>query len=378
MNITSLSVYNWFVRYKYHFYFWPPVIGFFVLLDYIQYYEYSHYQRHLYMAFVQLCIFYSSLFAIKKFETATAKSWIKSIGRFLLSFGFIMFLNHWRGKIAARFDLDLHPKFYLLFLDTIRIYWGLAFYAIGYYYLTRSNQKEKQLRAVEQEKATAELATAHLALQNAELVAQNALAKQQLLEMENKFLRAQINPHFLYNTLNMFYTQTRPLSTPLANNILTLSRIMRYSLETTHHGQLAPLKMEVEHLKRVISIHQLRFNNQLQLSFTIEGPYAQVLVAPLIFITLLENALKHGVTNDPARPIVLWLAVDNSHIYFTIRNKKSNRPRGQSHGIGLDNIKSRLQNVYGSRCHFAIEQAADEFHVVLAIEHRIAIVPTQH
>jgi two-component system, LytTR family, sensor kinase len=317
------------------------------------------------MAFLQLCTFYSSLFVLIKFKGETVKDWYASIGRLLLSFIFIVFLNYWRGRIAARFDVNLHPGFYLLILDTIRTYWGYAFYAIGYYFITRSNLKEKQLRQVEQQKATAELAAA-------QLEAKNAQAQQALLEMELNFLRAQINPHFLYNTLNVFYTQVQPLSPPLAKGLLTLSQVMRYSLETVQGGQLVPLKQETINLQRVISIHQLRFNQQLQIDFTIEGPYSQVQVAPLLFITLLENALKHGVANDPTHPIVLWLSVDATHIHFTIRNQKNGQPHGSSSGIGMENLRSRLQAVYGSRYLLSVEETDHQYHVGLAIEHGAA------
>jgi two-component system, LytTR family, sensor kinase len=345
---------------KYHLYFWIAFFAFFMLLEYIQYREYFNLVRQLYIIIIDLSIFYSFLYALLHFKRDSTWAWVKSIALFALSFGLVMFLNYWRGKLAEYYGTVLHKSFGELLGDTIYTYSGLAFYSLGYYYLTRYGTKQKELKQLAEEKATQDIAAMQLATNNTQL-------QRDMLQMENNFLRAQINPHFLYNTLNVFYTQTLPLSPKLADSILTLSHIMRYSLETTHEGQLVPLKMEVAHLKRVIAIHQLRFNNQLQIKFTIEGPYAQVQVAPLIFITLLENALKHGVAEDPYNPIELWLAVDTTHIYFTIRNKKSGKARGQSHGIGMDNLKSRLQAVYGDKHQFGIEEKGDEYHVVLAI-----------
>ena len=197
----------------------------------------------------------------------------------------------------------------------------------------------------------------------------NAQLRQNILELENNFLRAQINPHFLYNTLNVFYAQAQPLSEALSNSILTLAKIMRYSLETTQGGHLVPLEMEVAHLRRVISIHQLRFDNQLQINFTVEEPLGEVKIVPLIFITLLENALKHGEASDPDSPIALWLAADTSRIYFTIRNKIGNQSRDRSLGIGMENIKKRLQAVYGERHQFDVENKDGIYQVVLVIEH---------
>jgi two-component system, LytTR family, sensor kinase len=355
-------IYNWLLRYKYHFYFWPPFLLFLIILDYIQYPEYTFIQRELYMAFLQLCIFYSSLFVVKKFKRTTFRNWIISIARLLLSFGFILFLNHWRGKLAALFGYKIHETFYILLLDTIRVYWGLAVYALGYYYLTRYGTKQKELRQLAEAKAAQDVAAAQLATQNAQM-------KQEMLELENNFLRAQINPHFLYNTLNTFYARAMSSDPALAESIVNLSEIMRYSLETTQGAQLVPLQSEVRHLKRVIGMHQLRSSDKLQINFTTEGQYGQVQVAPLIFVTLLENALKHGDVTNPDEPVTLWLAVDATHIYFTIRNSISNKPKEHSHGIGLENIKKRLQHVYGNRYRFGVETKEDQYHVILAIEY---------
>jgi hypothetical protein len=347
---------------KYHIYFWLALLGFFISLNYILLPEYTFWQRELYMAFLQLCIFYSFLFALANFKKGTIRNWTVSISRFLLSFGFIVFLNHWRGKIAALFDYTMHETFSLLLLDTLRLYCGLAFYALGYYYLTRYATKQKELRQLAEAKAAQDMAAAQLTIHNAQL-------QQDVLELENNFLRAQINPHLLYNTLNTFYARALASDTELAQSIINLSEMMRYSLETTRGGQLVPLQMEVDHLRRVIGMYQLRSADKMHITFTAEGQGGQVHVAPLIFITLLENALKHGDVTNPDEPVALWLAVDATHIYFTIRNKISNKPKENSHGIGLDNIKKRLHHVYGDRYRFGVENKDDSYHVVLAIEH---------
>lgn len=226
---------------------------------------------------------------------------------------------------------------------------------------------EVDLRELEKEQATQDIAAA-------KLVAQNAQLQQNMLEMENNFLRAQINPHFLYNTLNLFYTKALPADKDLAIGILTLADIMRYSLETTHGGQLVSLQMEVEHLGRVISMHQLRFGNRFHVQLTTKGNFEGIQVAPLIFITLLENALKHGDAEDPDEPIVLWLAADATNIYFTIRNKKADATNVHSHGIGLENVRNRLHNVYGSHYQLGIDKTETVYSVVLTIKH--AAIPT--
>ncbi|HAD14804.1 MAG TPA: hypothetical protein DCF33_20445, partial [Saprospirales bacterium] len=133
------------------------------------------------------------------------------------------------------------------------------------------------------------------------LVQRRILQEQKLqLEMEKSqanfnFLKAQINPHFLHNTLNFLYAKSLPYSEELSEGILTLSDIMRYALdEQTRQDGKALLADEVEHVNNVIKINQLRFENQLQVHFTVQGSLEGLRIAPFVLITLVENAFKHG------------------------------------------------------------------------------------
>jgi sensor histidine kinase YesM len=181
------------------------------------------------------------------------------------------------------------------------------------------------------------------------------------LEMEKaqanfNFLKAQINPHFLHNTLNFFYAKSLPYSPDLSEGILTLSDIMRYALsEHTLHEGKALLTDEVEHVNNVIKIHQLRFEHRLQVRFEVQGKTDGVLIVPFVLITLVENAFKHGDLNDAAHPLDIRLTIKNGALYFFCRNKKKNGPKQLSTGIGLENIKKRLELAYGNTFLFYIE-----------------------
>jgi sensor histidine kinase YesM len=371
---------------RYHFYFWGFHFSFLFVLDYLYFKEDFIIAREFFMIFMQLSIFYSFLFALVKFKKGSIWNWVISIGNFLLSFGLILFLNHLRGKLAAYYDPDniLHENFGVLVNETISYYNVLALYATGYYFLMRYATKQKELRQLSEAKAAQDIAAAQLEAKNAQLALQNAQlaqekataelaaahAQQDLLQMELNFLRAQINPHFLYNTLNYFYDRAMDNDAPLAQSMITLSEIMRYSLETTQGGQLTLLQKEVRHLQQVIGLYQLRASNRLYIHFATEGQYGQVQVAPLIFITLLENALKHGVVNNPQQPVTIRLAVDTTHIHFAIANT-INHQRSHlaehNHGIGLDNIKKRLHHVYGNRCRLEVNIEEERYEVAVEI-----------
>jgi two-component system, LytTR family, sensor kinase len=339
-----------------HIYYWLIYYSVVFLLDYTAYGSLLRVDRELLVFFMQLCVFYSFLFSLLHFRGGDFLSWLKSASLFSLSFGLVIFFNYLRSRLAAHYGIDLHGGSPSVFLtETIAIYSQFSFYALGYYYLTRSNQKQNELRQLAEAKAAQEAANAQL--------------RQNLLEAENSFLRAQINPHFLYNTLNVFYAQALPLSKPLANNIVVLADIMRYSLEATESNTLVPLRMEVDQLERVVALHQLRFGGNLHIALTVNAQTDGINVAPLIFVTLLENALKHGELNDPTAPVAIWLATSNAQIFFTIRNKKSTDPPEHGHGIGLDNIRKRLDNIYGDNYRLGINDSVDWFEAVLTIKY---------
>src|SRR5215203_7393430 len=126
------------------------------------------------------------------------------------------------------------------------------------------------------------------------------------------FLKAQINPHFLHNTLNFLYAKSLPYSPELSEGILTLSDIMRYALsEGNAKDGKVPLKDEIEHVRNVIKINQLRFSNNLNVQFDVEGVINSASIIPFILITLVENAFKHGDLRSNEYPINIKLKIEN-------------------------------------------------------------------
>ena len=198
--------------------------------------------------------------------------------------------------------------------------------------------------------------------------------QQKILEIQNlqanyNFLKAQINPHFLHNTLNFFYAKSLPYSEELSDGILTLSEIMRYALskENAIDGKIL-LKDEIEHLRNVIKINQLRFSNKLQVVFEVHGLVGEVMMIPFVLITIVENAFKHGDLKNPDYPIDIQLTVVNDSLTFWCKNKKKNGPKELSTGIGLDNTIKRLDMVYGIKYTINIIDETDFYTTELIIK----------
>jgi two-component system, LytTR family, sensor kinase len=181
------------------------------------------------------------------------------------------------------------------------------------------------------------------------------------------FLKAQINPHFLHNTLNFLYAKSLPYSTELSEGILTLSDIMRYALGPAARDGKVMLKDEIEHVRNVIKINQLRFSNNLKVQFDVSGVVNGATIVPFILITIVENAFKHGDLKCPDHPIDIKLEVENKSMYFFCRNRKKTGPKEISTGIGLDNIKKQLDLTYGRNYSLNVKDEAEFYTTELTI-----------
>lgn len=202
------------------------------------------------------------------------------------------------------------------------------------------------------------------------------------------FLKAQINPHFLHNTLNFLYAKSLPYSAELSEGILTLSDIMRYALsEGNAKDGKAPLKDEIEHVRNVIKINQLRFSNSLNVQFEVEGVVNGATIIPFVLITLVENAFKHGDLKNTDDPITIKVKVmddkgfsvtpgtvnltiaetQKKKLYFYCRNRKKSGPKELSTGIGLENIQKRLDLAYGKDYIFNVKDDEEYYTTELTI-----------
>jgi two-component system LytT family sensor kinase len=165
--------------------------------------------------------------------------------------------------------------------------------------------------------------------------------QEELLKTEIKFLKAQVNPHFLFNTLNFFYAETYKLSPKLGDGIMVLTEIMRYTVQSTQNEEISVGK-EADFLHKYVEIQQLRFHDRLQVQLETNIFSPSVRIPPLIILTFVENAFKYGKLNDPQHPVVIKLEADPKKIKFYCENLKNSHFREPSTTVGLENIKIRL------------------------------------
>lgn len=182
-------------------------------------------------------------------------------------------------------------------------------------------------------------------LKQIQLKEEIAVLKSNQLAQELKFLKTQINPHFLFNTLNNIYGLALKKSDDTPEIILKLAKIMRYNIYESANEEVALIK-EIENIEDFIAIHQLR-HSKLDLNFQYKIDNTNQVIAPLILIQFIENAFKHGVSESVSKAkIAIDLELFNSVLTFKVINSKEIKTSVDSTKIGLKNIERQLQLLY--------------------------------
>lgn len=195
----------------------------------------------------------------------------------------------------------------------------------------------------------------------------NSEMEKVLLESELSALKQQINPHFLYNTLNYFYSKSLTVSPDLARGIGILSELMRYSIGSTQgHGQ-ASLHDEIIQINHYIELQQLRFCNKLQIVFEQSISHPEQKIVSMILMNFVENAFKHGDLHDPSLPLKIYLQSNAKELTFEIENKIADKSNKTTSGIGIENTKKRLAIAYPGRHTLHISKTGSTYIVQLSI-----------
>jgi len=185
------------------------------------------------------------------------------------------------------------------------------------------------------------------------------------LKTELSMLRSQVSPHFMFNVLNNMVALARKKSDLLEPSLIKLSSLMRYMLYETD-DQKVPLEKEIEYLQSYIDLQKQRFGNNVKINTTFGSNGAYHEIEPMLLIPFVENAFKHGtgIINNPE--IDVDLKTDKNMLNFSVRNKfngSSSETRDKTSGIGLPNVKRRLNLLYGKN-HSLLVTQKDEWFVV--------------
>ncbi|MEJ8803655.1 sensor histidine kinase [Pontibacter sp. H249] len=191
--------------------------------------------------------------------------------------------------------------------------------------------------------------------------------EQAKLTTELAFLRSQINPHFLFNTINDIYSLTYQKSDLAPDALLKLSGLLRYMLRESEQQQVL-LKKEVDYLQDVVELQRIGLKGNAFIDLTAEGSIEGKLIAPLMLISFVENAFKHGVCTDPVDPVSIGLRVEEHTLYFTVFNKKNKDQKDKTGGIGLTNVRRRLELLYPEKYTLDITEDEQTYLVELSLQ----------
>ena len=191
------------------------------------------------------------------------------------------------------------------------------------------------------------------------------------MQSELRFLKSQINPHFLFNTLNSLYALTLKKSDKAPDIVLKLSEMMRYMLYECNEPQVL-LSKEVSYISNYLDLELLRQGNNMDISFKMEGTISDQHIAPLMFIPFIENCFKHGLGHHPAKGFVsIHLIVAGQQVDLRIENSKSENMPKQRHarsgGIGLVNVRRRLDLLYPGKYNLDIHDNPQTYIVNLKL-----------
>jgi Putative regulator of cell autolysis len=177
---------------------------------------------------------------------------------------------------------------------------------------------------------------------------QKKILETERLNAELNFLKLQINPHFLFNTLNSIYSQAHFKSEQTEHSILKFSRIMRYVLYDSSVDKM-PLLQDLEYISNYIDLQKLRLSKNVHINYEVTGQVQGLVIAPLLLITFIENAFKHGISYTAPCEINISINVIENELMLTVGNAITQSSRESSGGVGLINAQRRLNMLYPGR-----------------------------
>lgn len=273
-----------------------------------------------------------------------------------LFFGVTEVLNQWLfpdDLLKQRMDLirdklvnegiDFHgPSSTMRYVNSIFISVLISAFAMGLRIASAYAEKEKQNRELEKDKLASDLG----------------------------LLKSQVSPHFFFNTLNNIYALTESNSPEAGNAILKLSKMMRYVLYDSEQGSTT-LEHEIRFMNHYIDLMRLRLSEKVNINVDFRPHSENISLPPMIFISFVENAFKHGISYREPSFIDISLRTSPEQLNFTCRNSNFGQmidQKGVHSGIGLENIRKRLALLYQDKHTLLINETPDVFEINLTIQ----------
>lgn len=236
------------------------------------------------------------------------------------------------------------------------LYRGIYFmgFSTGYYFILKYIREKKRANELEKER-----------LENIIYIQKY---EQELTNAQNAFLKAQINPHLLFNTLDFIYHNVSTSSPIAADAVITLSEMMRYAIDSDKMGDFICLGDEIDQVENLMHLSQIRKQHELKIKLNYQEEVRRILFIPLVLLTLVENMFKHGDLSQPESEASVSIYIKHGNFNIETNNLTNYYPSSGRGHTGLQNIKKRLKFAYGDNLSFSFfTDGANHFKVHLAI-----------
>lgn len=350
------SILNWFSKNKVHILVWVIFILYETVVVGLMMNRYSHPLTYILHYIVIVVFFYVHADIVMGWATKDKIGAIWKLPVFAaLQIGLYILLHYWTDlfliyiktiKWNGAYKLD--TAFFLK-----NLYRGIYFmgFSTGYYYIKTFLKERRKTEELERER-----------LNN--IILQQRI-EQELVQAQNAFLKAQINPHFLFNTLDFVYHHVNAHSPLAGDAIIRLSQMMRYAIDSEQVN--VKLGDEIEQVENLLYLNQIRKDKKLNLEFDYTESVKELQLIPLVLLTLVENIFKHGDLSDPAHQAQINIAVVEDTFYLETDNLINAKASNISNNSGLLNIKKRLEYTYGAETDFTYGKEDSHFVVRLFI-----------
>ena len=307
---------------------------------------------------INISLFYCHAFFVMRVCFGKRRSMLPLFGLLVLvELGVYLLLMGLKEFTFLNGDPDFLTSLYPSQVGFVRQLWrGIYFLIFGtaFWLIHESFKKEQMLKEAEttalirqQEKKELEL---------------------KLVSSQNAFLQSQINPHLLFNTLNFIHSEVHQVSDKASDAIITLSDMMRYSLSESKADGKVDLERELEQIANLIKINQTRFDKKLCIEMAVEGDFSQSRIVPLILVPFVENLFKYADLTDKTAPVRIDVVLRGDLLLFETFNKKGRTVSFKSPGIGIQNVKTRLESYYPERFRLDVNDAGSTFSVSLEVQ----------
>ena len=336
---------NFFNKYKYHFVVWGIYLSYEIMMQQLSGLRVLGVKEFIITNSMGLALFYFHAHILLKYTLNTHEKLLKYSLPLLIVFELLFY-------IACRYLTERYinmrigiPNFNLN--QSVRVYIVLkimrGIYLIGtstvYYFLMRDRKQKTQIEKMKQQELKAILLEKEI--------------KNELISTQNALLRAQINPHFLINTLSYLYNETRKLVPVAAESILSLSDIMQYALSKEVTSEYVRLEDEIRFVESFLLLHQAKEKNQMHLSFLYHSEVLSVPFIPLILMSLTETIVKQ-IQHDTSQQLAeIKITYEKSVLKITTSNFKApEKDPISDYDADLKNISHRLSMAYVERASF--------------------------